>query len=288
MHGESVVMRLLNQESVILDFKALGFQQTDHDKFINALRQPHGMILLTGPTGSGKTTTLYTALSLLNEPHRKIITVEDPVEYQLEGVNQIQVKASIGLTFANALRSIVRQDPDVIMVGEMRDLETAEICVQSALTGHLVLSTLHTNDSVGSITRLMEMGVEDYLLTSTLNVVIAQRLVRVLCEECKTKTEIPSKLKKELSASQTIENMYVSESGCEACHYTGYKGRITIIEMLLITDEIRKLILEHADASTLAAAAIQQGMRTMYQDGIQKVAQGITSLEEILRVTQDA
>jgi len=288
MHGESVVMRLLNQESVILDFKALGFQQTDHDKFINALRQPHGMILLTGPTGSGKTTTLYTALSLLNEPQRKIITVEDPVEYQLEGVNQIQAKASIGLTFANALRSIVRQDPDVIMVGEMRDLETAEICVQSALTGHLVLSTLHTNNSVSSITRLMEMGVEDYLLTSTLNVVIAQRLVRVLCEECKTKTEIPSKLKKELSASQTIENMYVSESGCEACHYTGYKGRITIIEMLFITDEIRKLILEHADASTLAAAAIQQGMRTMYQDGIQKVAQGITSLEEILRVTQDA
>ena len=156
MHGESVVMRLLNQESVILDFKALGFQQADHEKFIEALRQPHGMILLTGPTGSGKTTTLYTALSLLNEPHRKIITVEDPVEYQLEGINQIQAKASIGLTFANALRSIVRQDPDVIMVGEMRDLETAEICVQSALTGHLVLSTLHTNDSVSSVTRLME------------------------------------------------------------------------------------------------------------------------------------
>ncbi|MDH3609992.1 MAG: ATPase, T2SS/T4P/T4SS family, partial [Gammaproteobacteria bacterium] len=163
MHGESVVMRLLNQESVVLDFKALGFQQADHEKFVHALKQPHGMILLTGPTGSGKTTTLYTALNLLNEPHRKIITVEDPVEYQLEGINQIQAKASIGLTFANALRSIVRQDPDVIMVGEMRDLETAEICVQSALTGHLVLSTLHTNDSVSSVTRLMEMGVEDYL-----------------------------------------------------------------------------------------------------------------------------
>ncbi|MEJ2114588.1 MAG: type II secretion system ATPase GspE [Gammaproteobacteria bacterium] len=288
MHGESVVMRLLNQESVVLDFKALGFQQHDHDKFIQALRQPHGMILLTGPTGSGKTTTLYTALSLLNEPHRKIITVEDPVEYQLEGINQIQAKASIGLTFANALRSIVRQDPDVIMVGEMRDLETAEICVQSALTGHLVLSTLHTNDSVSSITRLMEMGVEDYLLTSTLNVVIAQRLVRVLCEECKTKTELPSNLKEEMRTIQAGGHMYVSEGGCEACHYTGYKGRITIIEMLIITDEIRKLILEHADAVTLAAAASQQGMRTMYQDGLQKVAQGLTTLEEILRVTQDA
>jgi len=285
MHGESVVMRLLNQESVVLDFKALGFQQADHEKFVDALRQPHGMILLTGPTGSGKTTTLYTALSLLNEPHRKIITVEDPVEYQLEGINQIQAKASIGLTFANALRSIVRQDPDVIMVGEMRDLETAEICVQSALTGHLVLSTLHTNDSVSSVTRLMEMGVEDYLLTSTLNAVIAQRLVRVLCEQCKTKAELPENVKQEMGASHS--HMYVSR-GCENCNHTGYSGRISIIEMLMITEEIRKLILEHADASTLAAAAIQQGMRTMYQDGLQKVAQGITTLDEVLRVTQDA
>lgn len=287
MHGESVVMRLLNQESVVLDFKALGFQQADHDKFVHALSQPHGMILLTGPTGSGKTTTLYTALSLLNEPHRKIITVEDPVEYQLEGINQIQAKASIGLTFANALRSIVRQDPDVIMVGEMRDLETAEICVQSALTGHLVLSTLHTNDSVSSVTRLMEMGVEDYLLTSTLNAVIAQRLVRVLCDECKTKAEVPQKVKQELGADASSDYMYVPK-GCESCHQTGYNGRISIIEMLLVTDEIRKLILEHADASTLAKAALQQGMQTMYQDGLQKVVQGITSLDEILRVTQNS
>lgn len=287
MHGESVVMRLLNQESVVLDFKALGFQQEDHEKFVDALRQPHGMILLTGPTGSGKTTTLYTALSLLNEPHRKIITVEDPVEYQLEGINQIQAKASIGLTFANALRSIVRQDPDVIMVGEMRDLETAEICVQSALTGHLVLSTLHTNDSVSSVTRLMEMGVEDYLLTSTLNAVIAQRLVRILCDKCKTKTDIPEKVAKEMTADVSSKFMYVPV-GCDECNNTGYSGRISIIEMLLINDDIRKLILEHADASTLATAAMKQGMRTMYQDGMQKVIQGITSLEEILRVTQDA
>jgi general secretion pathway protein E len=287
MHGESVVMRLLNQESVVLDFKALGFQQADHEKFVNALRQPHGMILLTGPTGSGKTTTLYTALSLLNEPHRKIITVEDPVEYQLEGINQIQAKASIGLTFANALRSIVRQDPDVIMVGEMRDIETAEICVQSALTGHLVLSTLHTNDSVSSVTRLMEMGVEDYLLTSTLNAVIAQRLVRVLCGECKTQADLPEKVAREMTAEVESKYMYVP-GGCDLCNQTGYNGRISIIEMLLINDDIRKLILEHADASTLAAAAMSQGMKTMYQDGLQKVVQGVTSLEEILRVTQDA
>ena len=287
MHGESVVMRLLNQEAVVLDFKALGFQQVDHEKFINALRQPHGMILLTGPTGSGKTTTLYTALSLLNEPKRKIITVEDPVEYQLEGINQIQAKASIGLTFANALRSIVRQDPDVIMVGEMRDLETAEICVQSALTGHLVLSTLHTNDSASSVTRLMEMGVEDYLLTSTLNAVVAQRLVRVLCDDCKTKAEMPAKIKDELDSVENDGFMYVA-SGCEACHYTGYSGRLCILELLVITDEIRKLILDHADATTLENAALQQGMRTMYQDGLRKVSQGITSLEEILRVTQDS
>ena len=287
MHGESVVMRLLNQESVVLDFKALGFQQADHEKFVNALRQPHGMILLTGPTGSGKTTTLYTALSLLNEPHRKIITVEDPVEYQLEGINQIQAKASIGLTFANALRSIVRQDPDVIMVGEMRDIETAEICVQSALTGHLVLSTLHTNDSVSSVTRLMEMGVEDYLLTSTLNAVIAQRLVRVLCGECKTQADLPEKVAREMTAEVESKYMYVP-GGCDLCNQTGYNGRISIIEMLLINDDIRKLILEHADASTLAAAAMSQGMKTMYLDGLQKVVQGVTSLEEILRVTQDA
>ncbi len=285
MHGESVVMRLLNQESVVLDFKALGFQDADHQLFLENLKLPHGMILLTGPTGSGKTTTLYTALSLLNEPHRKIITVEDPVEYQLEGINQIQAKASIGLTFANALRSIVRQDPDVIMVGEMRDLETAEICVQSALTGHLVLSTLHTNDSASSVTRLMEMGVEDYLLTSTLNLVIAQRLVRVLCNECKTKIEVPNQLKQEIENAFT--HMYVAE-GCEACNHTGYNGRISIIEMLKVTDELRKLILEHADATKLESAAKQQGMKSMYQDGLQKVAQGITSLEEILRVTQDA
>jgi len=287
MHGESVVLRLLNQESIVLDFKALGFQQDNHEKFLQCLGLPHGMILLTGPTGSGKTTTLYTALNLLNEPHRKIITVEDPVEYQLEGINQIQAKSSIGLTFACALRSIVRQDPDVIMVGEMRDLETAEICVQSALTGHLVLSTLHTNDSASSVTRLMEMGVEDYLLTSTLNAVVAQRLIRILCEQCKTKTELTSKIKEELNFDINVSHTYAPK-GCESCNYTGYAGRTCILELLVITDRLRKLILDHADATTLQAVAVEQGMRSIYQDGLHKVAQGITSLEEILRVTQDS
>ena len=287
MHGESVVLRLLNQESVILDFGALGFQKETHQQFLDCLRLPHGMILLTGPTGSGKTTTLYTALNLLNEPHRKIITVEDPVEYQLEGINQIQAKPNIGLTFAIALRSIVRQDPDVIMVGEMRDLETAEICVQSALTGHLVLSTLHTNDSTSSVTRLMEMGVEDYLLTSTLNAVVAQRLIRILCDKCKTEIEFTSNVKEELNFSIDVDHIYTPK-GCESCHFTGYIGRTCIIELLVITDRLRKLILEHADAVTLQNVAIEEGMKTMYQDGMHKVVQGITSIEEVLRVTQDS
>ena len=287
MHGESVVLRLLSQESVLLDFQSLGFEPDTKEKFLECLQLPHGMILLTGPTGSGKTTTLYTALSMLNEPHRKIITVEDPVEYQIAGINQIQAKPSIGLTFANALRSIVRQDPDVIMVGEMRDLETAEICVQSALTGHLVLSTLHTNDSTSSVTRLLEMGIEDYLLTSTLNAVVAQRLVRVLCNHCKSETKISDELNEKLGANINITHAF-EPKGCESCHYTGYSGRTCILELLVISDKLRKLILDHADATTLQVSAIEGGMRTMYLDGLEKVSQGVTSVEEILRVTQDA
>ena len=287
MHGESVVLRLLSQDSVLLDFQSLGFESDTRDKFLECLQLPHGMILLTGPTGSGKTTTLYTALSLLNEPHRKIITVEDPVEYQIAGINQIQAKPNIGLTFANALRSIVRQDPDVIMVGEMRDLETAEICVQSALTGHLVLSTLHTNDSTSSVTRLLEMGIEDYLLTSTLNAVVAQRLVRVLCKHCKVDTKISREMKEKLGTEVNLSKVF-EPKGCESCHYTGYSGRTCILELLIITDNLRNLILDHADASVLQTRAIEEGMRSMYQDGLEKVSQGITSLEEILRVTQDS
>src|SRR5919198_1926658 len=218
LHGESVVLRLLNQETVALDFSALGFAAEELARFSRILELPHGMILVTGPTGSGKTTTLYTALHRLNTPERKIITVEDPVEYQLEGVNQMQVKPAIGLTFASALRSIVRQDPDVIMVGEMRDLETARICVQSALTGHLVLSTLHTNDAPSSITRLLEMGVEDYLVTSTVNAVIGQRLVRLLCMHCREPYDAPA------GNPAGATRLYRAQ-GCERCSDTGYRGR---------------------------------------------------------------
>lgn len=288
MYGESVVIRLLNQATVELSFDALGFSHQVKDRFTKILHQPHGMVLITGPTGSGKTTTLYTALHLLNQPNRKIITVEDPIEYQLEGINQIQAKPAIGLTFASALRSIVRQDPDVIMVGEMRDLETAEICIQSALTGHLVLSTLHTNDAASSITRLIDMRVEDYLLTSTLSAVIAQRLVRVLCEHCRQPAELPPAAREE--ANRLFAGMpdHVSKAvGCEHCGDTGYHGRTTILELLILDDDIRKLVLEQADASSLQKMAVNKGMMTIYQDGLRKVLAGVTTLEEVTRVTRE-
>ncbi|MFK7794657.1 MAG: type II secretion system ATPase GspE [Gammaproteobacteria bacterium] len=290
MHGESVVIRLLNQESVALDFNSLGFSQQVCDKLTDILGQPHGMVLITGPTGSGKTTSLYAALNQLNEPNRKIITVEDPIEYQLEGINQIQAKSSIGLTFASALRSIVRQDPDVIMVGEMRDLETAEICIKSALTGHLVLSTLHTNDAASSITRLIEMRVEDYLLTSTLNAVIAQRLVRVLCQHCKQPLLAPQKFIKDCENNHleaSSDTQIYSAKGCDECNGTGYAGRTCIVELLCLDDEIKKKILEHADANELQNMAIKNGMQTLYLDGLAKVLSGITTLEEITRVTKE-
>ncbi|MCO4756685.1 MAG: type II secretion system ATPase GspE [Oceanospirillaceae bacterium] len=291
MHGESVVLRLLDRETVALDFDSLGFDDFLMTQMSTVLSIPHGMLIVTGPTGSGKTTTLYTALSQLNTEQSKLITVEDPVEYQLEGINQIQVKSSIGLTFASALRSIVRQDPDVIMVGEMRDLETARICVQSALTGHIVLSTLHTNDAVSSVTRLLEMGVEDYLLTSTLNAVIGQRLVRRLCHHCREAYEPLPEIVDELglrgSKEHPITRLY-RPNGCEQCGGSGYHGRIAITELLVMTDDIRRLVLKHADAGVLLEAAKASGMRTMYQDGCRKALMGSTSIEEIIRVTQEA
>lgn len=291
MHGESVVMRLLNQESVVLSFDSLGFNPDDHQRLSDILALPHGMLLVTGPTGSGKTTTLYTALQRLNTAERKIITVEDPVEYQLEGVNQIQVKADIGLTFASALRSIVRQDPDVIMVGEMRDLETARICVQSALTGHLVLSTLHTNDAASSVTRLLEMGVEDYLLTSTLNAVIAQRLVRILCSHCRRPYEAAPELVEELKLRRfTVADPVTlyRHVGCDHCNGTGYQGRTAVLELVVMTDPVRRLVLKHADANDIQNAAVAEGMRTMHEDGLLKVLEGTTTVEELVRVTQEA
>ena len=290
MHGESVVIRLLDKENTVLDFAGLGFAGRHLQQFIDVLSQPHGIILITGPTGSGKSTTMYAALKQLNTPERKIITVEDPVEYQMEGINQIQAKPQIGLTFASALRSIVRQDPDVIMIGEMRDLETARIAVQSALTGHLVLSTLHTNDAAGGITRLLDMGLEEYLLTSTVNGILAQRLIRKLCPSCKkgaiAAPEIVKKLRLQRFAPKGDIVLY-QPIGCSACSHTGYRGRLAIIEFLPMTDPIRKLIMAHEEAGTIQKLAITEGMQTLYENGLVKVIEGITTLEEVMRVTSE-
>ncbi|WP_031434567.1 type II secretion system ATPase GspE [Methylomarinum vadi] len=291
MYGESVVIRLLDKEATVLDFDALGFSGHNSRQFIEVLGQPHGIILITGPTGSGKSTTLYTALKRLNTAERKIITVEDPVEYQLEGINQIQAKPQIGLTFAAALRSIVRQDPDVIMIGEMRDLETAKIAVQSALTGHLVLSTLHTNDAAGGVTRLLDMGLEEYLLSSTVNGILAQRLVRKLCPHCKEKHPAPATMVEEMQLQRFVEGdeIYLYKAvGCDACGGIGYKGRQAIIEFLPMSDPIRKLIMSHEEAGVIEQQAIREGMLTMYEDGLLKAVQGITTLEEVLRVTTES
>ncbi len=289
-HGESVVMRILDREAVVLDFTSLGFAEDARQTFIKALEMPHGIILVTGPTGSGKTTTLYTALSQLNKPERKIITVEDPIEYQIEGINQIQAKASIGLDFASALRSIVRQDPDVIMIGEMRDLETARIAIQSALTGHLVLSTLHTNDAAGGVTRMMDMGVEDYLLTSTVNAIMAQRLVRRLDPDTREAYQALPEFVKELGlrALTDIDPVTLYRPGTSEASPTGYRGRTGIHEILLMSDEIRRMVIKHATSSEIERQARAEGMRTMYEDGLLKALSGETSAEEVLRVTQEA
>lgn len=288
MYGESVVIRLLDKDNTVLDFTELGFAGKHLDQFLDALSQPHGIILITGPTGSGKSTTMYAALKQLNTSERKIITVEDPVEYQMEGINQIQAKPQIGLTFAAALRSIVRQDPDVIMIGEMRDLETARIAVQSALTGHLVLSTLHTNDAAGGVTRLLDMGLEEYLLTSTVNGILAQRLVRKLCPVCKQAYHPHAELVEDLQLRRFVPTgdiVFYKPVGCSLCSDMGYRGRLAIIEFLPMTDPIRKLIMTHAEAGVIQKLAIAEGMSTMYENGLVKVAQGITTLEEVLRVT---
>ena len=289
-HGESVVMRILDRESVVLDFDSLGFDDKIRSGFVKQLQMSHGIILVTGPTGSGKTTTLYTALSALNTPERKIITVEDPVEYQLEGINQIQAKSSIGLDFAHALRSIVRQDPDVIMIGEMRDLETARIAIQSALTGHLVLSTIHTNDAAGGVTRMLDMGVEDYLLTSTVNAILAQRLVRTLDPQSREPYEVLPELAQELGLPELDggRNYQFYRPVASPENPTGYRGRTSILELLEMSDPVRRLVMQHATSGELQDLAVSEGMRTMYQDGLLKCQTGVTTLDEILRVTQEA
>jgi general secretion pathway protein E len=289
-HGESVVMRILDRESIVFDFHRLGFTDQFLPKFVSVLEQPHGILLVTGPTGSGKTTTLYTALSKINTPDVKIITVEDPVEYQIEGINQIQAKPQIGLDFAAALRSIVRQDPDVIMIGEMRDLETARIAIQSALTGHLVLSTLHTNNAAGGITRLLDMGVEDYLLTSTVNGILAQRLVRRLEPTHRVAHAALPEVVEEygLRRFTDADPVMLYKPGASPLTSTGYLGRTTIMEFLMMSDPIRRLVMQHAGMGEIEEAARAEGMRTMYEDGLVKALDGVTTLEEVLRVTQES
>ena len=262
IHGENVVMRLLDTSNVILGLDQLGFAKEMLEKYQELLKHPHGIILVTGPTGSGKTTTLYTSLNRLNTQDKNIITVEDPVEYRLAGIRQIQVNPKADLTFANGLRAILRQDPDIIMVGEIRDLETAEIAIQAALTGHLVFATLHTNDAPGAITRLLDMGLESYLISSSLVGVIAQRLVRIFCKDCKGK-------------------------GCKVCLNTGYRGRMGIYELMVPDEQIRKLVTDKASLDEIRHAVLKIGMKTMREDGLEKVEKGLTSREEVLRVTQE-
>jgi general secretion pathway protein E len=289
IYGESTVLRILDKSSIVLDIEKLGFPEDTLKGFRSLIERPHGIILVTGPTGSGKTTTLYCALEKINSPEKKIITVEDPVEYQLRGINQIQVKPAIGLTFANALRSIVRQDPDVILIGEIRDAETAEIAIHSALTGHLVLSTLHTNDAPSAITRLIDMGMEDYLLSSTIIGILAQRLVRVACPHCQVPaTPDPAILREmKVDGSKLRDFHIVDVKGCEKCSYTGFWGRSGIFEFLEVNDAIQKLILEKKDSNIIKEAARKMGMRTLREDGWMKVQQGVTTIPEVLRVTQE-
>ncbi len=285
--GERIVLRLLYRESALLPLEKIGFSGDTHERFAELIARPHGIILVTGPTGSGKTTTLYASLSKINSPDKNIITIEDPIEYQLKGIGQIQVNPKINLTFAAGLRSVLRQDPDVILVGEIRDSETAEIAIQAALTGHLVFSTLHTNDSAGAITRLVDMKVEPFLISSSVMAILAQRLVRVLCTECREPYELTALEREELEIAKDAGAQTVYRArGCEACYQTGYLGRIAIYELLIMDDEMRQLIMKNADAATIRAAAMRKGMRTLRQDGARKILEGKTTVEEVVRVTQ--
>jgi general secretion pathway protein E len=290
VHGESVVMRVLDRASIRLELEDMGFSLDTLARYRSLIERPYGILLVTGPTGSGKTTTLYASLAKLDAGALKILTVEDPVEYQLTGVNQVQVQSQIGMSFANALRSILRQDPDIIMIGEMRDTETAQIAVQSALTGHLVLSTLHTNTAAGAITRLEDMGVERYLITSSVNGVLSQRLVRRLCPHCREATSLSTEVMQKTGLARFMppgaSTVYVAR-GCAACKHTGYLGRTSVHELFVMDAAAHEAILSGADSTTLHNLAHKNGMLTLYEDGLRKVAAGVSSLEEVLRVTQD-
>jgi general secretion pathway protein E len=286
VHGESVVLRILDRSDTAVSLQQLGMPEAILGTYQQLITQPHGMILITGPTGSGKTTTLYATLEKINSEKQKIITVEDPVEYQLEGITQIQANASIGLSFAAGLRSIVRQDPDVLMVGEIRDHETAEIAIESALTGHLVFSTLHTNDAAGAVTRLQDMGVEGYLISSSLLAIQAQRLVRRVCSDCKVAQPISMDEVNVLQINAEDYPILQRGTGCERCGGTGYRGRIGLYELLVMSDAIRHHIASGADANVIREQAIREGMKTLRQDALEKLAAGLTTPEEVVRVTR--
>lgn len=287
LHGEAVVLRLLDRSMPLLGLMQLGMSKNDEQLFRKLLELPHGIILVTGPTGSGKTTTLYAGLSQINNTERKIITIEDPIEYHLRGINQIQVSTKSGLTFARGLRSILRHDPDVILVGEIRDYETAEISVQASLTGHLVFSTLHTNDAPGALTRLVDMGIEPYLVASSLEAVLAQRLVRLICPACKEKlSEYDAGILRKEYGSELPAELFRGK-GCRECQGTGYRGRTGVFEFMRITDDVRSLMLERASSRGIRDAAVQQGMHSLREDGWRLVKEGITTVEEVVRVTKD-
>src|SRR6059036_2224453 len=290
MYGESVVLRILDKSNTsLIDLRRIGFPEDLYEKVCQMTSKPHGIFLVTGPTGSGKSTTLYSALKRINIPDRKIITIEDPVEYQMDGINQIHVNPQIGLTFATGLRHIVRQDPDVIMVGEIRDLETADIAIRSALTGHLVFSTLHTNYAPSAVTRLVDMGVEDYLLASSLIGILAQRLVRVICPHCKVEVfPVPEMLDEIGYKRANGRDRFFEGRGCERCSQTGFIGRVGIYELMGMNDDIRKLTIGKADSNVIRKKALESGMRSLRDDGWLKVRQGLTTISEVLRVTHDA
>ncbi len=290
LFGEKVVLRLLDKSNLQLDMTKLGFEEDQLRDFKNAIHQPYGMVLVTGPTGSGKTTTLYSALSELNTDEVNISTAEDPVEFNLPGINQVNIREDIGLTFASALRSFLRQDPDIIMVGEIRDFETAEIAIKAALTGHMVLSTLHTNDAASTITRLLNMGIEPFLVASALNAVVAQRLAKRICENCKEEVPITDAMKKALLDAgvkpEEIDSFKVYRGrGCEKCDGTGYKGRVALYEVLVVSEPIKELILNGASSLEIKREAMRLGMKTLRRSGLNKIKEGVTTLEEVLRVS---
>jgi type IV pilus assembly protein PilB len=286
IHGEAMVMRLLDKKAMILSLNELGLVEENLKKFDKLINRPYGIVLVTGPTGSGKTTTLYATLLKIVTPERNFVTIEDPVEYEVAGVRQCQINPKAGLVFANALRSILRQDPDVILVGEIRDTETAGVAIEAALTGHLVFSTLHTNDAPGALTRLTDMGVEPFLISSATAGVVAQRLVRKICTNCKVEVEVPDELKKQFDALKGKNYAFYHGKGCKACRGSGYKGRTGILEIMILNDEIRNMIVNKAPASQIKQAAIANGMHTLRDDGLLKVIAGETTIDEVMRVTQ--